>query len=336
MSLRTLSITPPLVSLFFFSAFVVAGVNVTANCTSSSFSWTFNSLGQSPCTVAAYMFATCNEGSYTILSLPSGYHYVGPTPESSNRCLCSTVGYSLLSACVACQEEKPISWFDFVANCTSTLPPSQFPNPVPAGVYVPHWAILDVTNENNWNANESYAAGDGPEYGPGAILGSSASTSSTSTYSASAYSAGGYSVSVSSSSASSTTPPTPSHSGSHAGTIGGVLGSTGIISIAVAAILYLRRKRSQAGSPDVDASQPMLNNGTVAQPSPRPPLTMKLYNPNDPTTFPGYHAGPRSLDIHPASQVTLPQRVGSGSTRLDMQTSQTHTRVYRGLPMPSA
>jgi hypothetical protein len=57
-----------------------------------------------------------------------------------------------------------------------TLLVSRFPNPVPPGTYVPHWAILDVTvclkfffkqhhnnntlqNENYWNADESYAAG---------------------------------------------------------------------------------------------------------------------------------------------------------------------------------
>ena len=39
MSLRTLSIAPPLVSLFFLSTYVVAEVNVTAICTSPSFSW---------------------------------------------------------------------------------------------------------------------------------------------------------------------------------------------------------------------------------------------------------------------------------------------------------
>ena len=85
MSLQILSVASPLVSLFFFSAFVVAGINVTAGCL-PSFSWVcilwfqhnlrhlynlmallrciqaFNSLGQSPCTVAAYMLATCYSG----------------------------------------------------------------------------------------------------------------------------------------------------------------------------------------------------------------------------------------------------------------------------------
>ena len=96
---------------------------------------------------------------------------------------------------------------------------------------------------------------------------SSATTSYTDTFPASAY----YTI-----------PPTLLHSGGHAGVAAGVsVGGLAITSIAVAAILYLRRRRSRAAPADVGASQPMLNDendGTVVQPSPRPPpLTMKLY-----------------------------------------------------------
>ena len=55
----------------------------------------------------------------------------------------------------------------------------RFPNPVPSGTRVPHWALLDVTvrcyvmfdgwecshstfqAENNWNSNKSYSVGGG-------------------------------------------------------------------------------------------------------------------------------------------------------------------------------
>ena len=58
------------------------------------------------------------------------------------------------------------SWSEYSFNCTETLPPSQwvsvleeyvgfdidvgplvrrFPNPVPEGIRVPYWALLDVT-----------------------------------------------------------------------------------------------------------------------------------------------------------------------------------------------
>ncbi|KAI0268456.1 hypothetical protein BGY98DRAFT_1138715 [Russula aff. rugulosa BPL654] len=222
MSCRILSVAPPLVSLFFFSAFVVAQINVTANCT--SLSWSFNSIGQSPCIIAAYMLGTCYGGLYTLPPPPPGDAYGGPTRETSNECECSTVGYSLMSACATCQERDPFSYSEYV------------PNPVPAGTYVPRWAILDVTrhddnilqSENDWNANESYTAGDSPEYGPGAIFGASGVyTSSASTSS----------VTTSSASASSTVPPKHSHSGSHVGAIvGGVIGGIAFIFIVVAAI----------------------------------------------------------------------------------------------------
>ncbi|KAI0275683.1 hypothetical protein BGY98DRAFT_1098726 [Russula aff. rugulosa BPL654] len=274
MSRRIPSVAPPLVSLFFFSAIVVAQVNMTANCTDLSFLWTFNSIGQSPCIVAAYMLGTCYQGIYNIPPLLPGDAYVGPALGNSNTCECSTVGYSLISACVTCQGQEPFSYTEYTLNCTSRMPHSRFPNPVPAGIYVPYWAILDVTGENNWNADESYNAGDTPEYGPGAIFGAS----------------GVYTSSAGTSSASATAPPTQSHSGSHAGAIaGGIIGGIAIISIAVAAILQRRRSHWQAASADVDASLLMPNDGTVTtvtQPSLGPPLTMKFYDPNDPTTFP--------------------------------------------------
>ena len=138
---------------------------------------------------------------------------------------------------------------------------SRFPNPVPPETFVPHWAIFDVTvcpkvllllkrhyidnilqKENNWNATESNATGgehrlpyvpfpllvtvsptfniDTPEYGPGTVFGQ-----------------GGPSA--------PSAPSTHSHSGAIAG---GVIGGIAMISVPVAAIFYLRRRRSQAAS----------------------------------------------------------------------------------------
>ncbi|KAI0271015.1 hypothetical protein BGY98DRAFT_1007935, partial [Russula aff. rugulosa BPL654] len=67
---------------------------------SSDWIWSFNSLGQNPCTVAAYMFSTCHAGSLTIQPLQSGYHHSGPpSTQGDDLCLCNTIAYSLLSAC---------------------------------------------------------------------------------------------------------------------------------------------------------------------------------------------------------------------------------------------
>ncbi|KAI0264830.1 hypothetical protein BGY98DRAFT_939727 [Russula aff. rugulosa BPL654] len=225
MSCRILSVAPPLVSLFFFSAFVVAQINVTANCT--SLSWSFNSIGQSPCIIAAYMLGTCYGGLYTLPPPPPGDAYGGPTRETSNECECSTVGYSLMSACATCQERDPFSYSEYVINCTTIVSPSQFQT-LSLREHMFLAGLFSMSRENDWNANESYTAGDSPEYGPGAIFGASGVyTSSASTSS----------VTTSSASASSTVPPKHSHSGSHAGAIvGGVIGGIAFIFIVVAAI----------------------------------------------------------------------------------------------------
>jgi hypothetical protein len=92
----------------------------------------YNSLGQNPCTVAAYLMSTCNGGcelssslpcpcifepcrlisfsAFAIKTLAPGYHYTGPGGyDDTDLCKCNTVTYSLLSACVACQGEEWIS-----------------------------------------------------------------------------------------------------------------------------------------------------------------------------------------------------------------------------------
>jgi hypothetical protein len=134
-----------LTTLSLFSGHVLAQV-YWASCTVPSFGWvplnhffplsftdhlskTYNSIEQNPCTVAAFLLSTCNGGSqssfscttsqpylrtgYNIQPLPQGYSYTGPTAGTSNTCKCSTVAYSLLSACDACQGS---TWFKYVPN----------------------------------------------------------------------------------------------------------------------------------------------------------------------------------------------------------------------------
>ncbi|KAN0119069.1 hypothetical protein V8E52_004516 [Russula decolorans] len=113
--------------------------------------------------------------------------YTGPSDyDDSDLCKCNTVTYSLLSACVACQEEEWISygipfvviikslgliWPKYMHNCTKVLPSSSFPNPVPYGTRVPYWALIDVTVKDTWDALKAYTIGGTPEAGPGTLLG---------------------------------------------------------------------------------------------------------------------------------------------------------------------
>jgi len=156
-----------LASLFYFA---VAGISAPG--CSLTWEWTFNTLGQNPCTVAAYVLSTCSGGSFLINSLQPGNSYSGPSgSDDSDLCECNTIAYSLISACDACQGADWISWAEYKYNCTTILPPSSFPNPVPAGTSVPHWALIDVTGNGTWDAIKSFSVGDTPEASPGTIIG---------------------------------------------------------------------------------------------------------------------------------------------------------------------
>jgi len=160
-----------LLTSLFFSAFAFAGVVYSPTC-DVTYEWSANSLGQNPCTVSAYLESTCAGGTFSIPALQPGSSYSGPTgSDDSDLCKCNTVVYSLLSACDACQGGQWLSWADYKYNCTTVLSPSSFPNPVPAGTSVPHWALIDVTAEGTWDAVLSLAAGDTPEAGPGTTIG---------------------------------------------------------------------------------------------------------------------------------------------------------------------
>jgi len=169
--------------------------------------------------------------------------------------------------------------------------PSLFPNPVPQYVYVPHWAILDITNENIWNVSKAYAAGGQPEYGPGALFGPSGVSTSPA--------------------------PTPSHTGGHGGMghggmchggaiASGVVAGIAGISITVSVILYIKLRRLRAVSAGVGASQPVPDDGVPVQSPPRSPLTMNFYDPNNRTTFPMNQGGQVPLNrLHAGSKSTL-------------------------------
>ncbi|KAI9452880.1 hypothetical protein BJY52DRAFT_891820 [Lactarius psammicola] len=128
----------------------------------SSWSWSFNSLGQTPCAVAAYLQGVCNNGVFTIPNLDPGNSYTGPTGpgDANDLCKCNTVVYSLMSACDACQGAKWFSWKSWSRNCTSIDPPTTFSNLIPSGTRVQEWAFLDVTEEGTWDPVLSYQVGE--------------------------------------------------------------------------------------------------------------------------------------------------------------------------------
>ncbi|KAF8465589.1 hypothetical protein DFH94DRAFT_354171 [Russula ochroleuca] len=289
------------------------------------------------------MMATCDGGNYTIPSLPPGNWYIGPHGvDDANLCYCNTVAYSLFSACGACQGQKWITWSEWVTNCTKILPPSSFPNTVPSGTSVPYWVVLNVTSENFWDFNKAFALGDLPEFGPGWTLSPSSvsvtptSSSLSPTSRSSSLSPTSSSLSPTSSRISPTRSPTPSPAGGngskHAAAIAGaVIGGAAAIAAAVFAIFYIRRRSQASVSAGVGASQqqaPSLDEVALSTLS-RPRRT-RFYDPNDPTTFPGYLGGRHSQII--PSQVPVSSEIRARNTLENTQTSLPQASGYSGLP----
>ncbi|KAH8988006.1 hypothetical protein EDB86DRAFT_3245645 [Lactarius hatsudake] len=254
MQSRVSSSVAVLTSLFLLSAGdLVAAQIIAPNCTSSLLQWSFNSIGQNSCSVAAYLLGTCDGGEFTLYPiLNSSFSYLGPPEDqAANLCFCSTVTYNLLSACSVCQGAGLRTWSDYSHNCTKTMDPSTFPNPIPPDTRVPQWALRDVTLVNLWDATTAFNTGgrplflhgfhlterlssDTPEILPGALIGTSSSSSVSPT---------------SSTSSSAPTPTSPvstsSGGGSNAGVIaGGVVG--GVVALAaIAGLLFVFRRRQQ-------------------------------------------------------------------------------------------
>jgi len=239
------------------------------NCTSAGWEWSYNSLNQNPCNVAAYLEATCHRGLFNIAPLPEGVLYRGPNAGQDDLCVCNTVVYSLLSACGACQGATLwLNWSQWDTNCSTSSSAGTYPNAIPSGTRVPRWAFLDVSVADKWNATAAQSAGDKPEG-----TGSSTSTSSTA--------APGSSTSSSSSSNKSS-----SNTGAIAGgVVGGVLAVTLLVGLA---IWYTRRRRWRA----VARPSPFMTDAPhVAEafglPDPATSTSMpKYYDPSDPSTYP--------------------------------------------------
>ncbi|KAG2121357.1 hypothetical protein BD769DRAFT_1479018 [Suillus cothurnatus] len=210
-----------------------------------------NSLGQNPCLVTAYLSSPCSDGSYDIVAIPAGTQYTGPPLNGANPCQCSTVIYSLTSACGVCQNLIPVTWSSWKTYC-STVFTQSYPMTIPNGTAVPNWAYLDVVNLPESNATSP-------------LSGSTTTSLSTSTHASTIL----YTTIL-----PDLQRPT-SKSSDVGATVGGVVGGiVGVGAIAgLAAWFLIRRRRSRRVSLAA-FSQPQM-----AQPP-------RFYNPADPSTFP--------------------------------------------------
>ncbi|KAH9059771.1 hypothetical protein EDB87DRAFT_742134 [Lactarius vividus] len=284
---------------------------VYPNCT-AGWEWSTNSLGQNPCNVAAYLEATCGSGLFKIDPLPQGSLYRGPNVNQSNLCECNSVVYSLVSACGACQGSAQwIPWSQWILNCTTVSTDGTYPKSIPAGTRIPHWAYLEVSTADTWDATAAQnaviflCAKDTPE-------GTATTVSSTS---------------VPSSTTSPSSSPNKSSSSTGAiagGVVGGVVGATVLVGLI---IWYTRRRRWRAvaqpspfmtDAPHVAVAFGLPDLGTSTS-------MPKYYDPSDPSTFPPSLRSPSATVIQttPGSE----QAHGTSTPPLSDRSR------YNGLPL---
>jgi len=273
------------------------------NC-SSGWEWSYNSLSQNPCNVAAYLESVCNGGQFDIPQLPPGRLYAGPSTAQFYPCECNTVVYSLISACAACQGSTGILWSAWSYNC-STVDNSTYPKSIPDGTRVPHWAYLDVTADSSWNASAAQSAGDSPEVTPNA----------PSTIQAS---------STASAAPKSTSGSNQNKSHSNAGEIAGaVVGAVVGGALLTAFILWYRRRRRLRAegqpSPFAEKAEAFGLQDYDASMS-----TAKYYDPSDPSTFPKPFVSPSASVIQTTASTDQVHSIG---------TRPSDRSRYNGLPL---
>ncbi|KII88418.1 hypothetical protein PLICRDRAFT_41576 [Plicaturopsis crispa FD-325 SS-3] len=265
----------------------------------SNWAWAYNSRQQSPCLVAAYLVGQCNGGTFNIDPLAVGTHYTGPTAADVTPCQCSTVTYSLISACGACQNRTVETWSAWKTNC-STVYITALPDGIniPSGTSVPSWAYLDVTTTDNFSPAAAEADLSSPE---------STGISSQSTATSPKSTAAGSTASSTATGLSDSTPTASSKKSSNTGAIaGGVVGGVvgAALIAAIVAFFLIRRRRAQTapsaaftGGPNHLMSPPpkaeyYADNNSLPPVTPFPPPSEtamsqpRLYDPSDPSTFP--------------------------------------------------
>ncbi|KAF9486420.1 hypothetical protein BDN70DRAFT_11386 [Pholiota conissans] len=211
----------------------VLGVGTVPTCL-SGFDWMFNHLGQSPCTVASALAQACTPSyDIPIPALGPLDNYLGPTPSSEDNCRCSSVFYSMISACALCQGAEITTWSFYDQNCSSVFL-TVFAPAVPVGFAVPHYAYTDPTANGKDFFNTQIAQADnGPESTAPPQASSTSSTTTT----------GGVSIPI------GTAPLTPkkkSNAGAIAGgVVGGLAGLAAIIMI-VGGLIRRRRHHRRA------------------------------------------------------------------------------------------
>jgi hypothetical protein len=256
----------------------------------AGFDWMFSSVNQSPCDVAAELAGVCVGGQFNLQPLSTGYVYLGPSVANANSCRCSSVYYSLLSGCAYCQGRNYIKWSAYNVNC-STVYSQVFIQPIPVGVKVPTWAYQNVDVSDNFNVTLAQNT-KGIESSRAAAVSSTGSKTST-----------GQGPSDTGAAASSNSTNIPAIVG---GAVGGIVGLA-LIGGLIAFLIVQRKKASttsyQQGFQPQNMTYTPNTTASLVPPtrSPPPGSPARVYDPNDPATYPavdGHNTGNGSFHTY--------------------------------------
>ncbi|KAH9939081.1 uncharacterized protein BXZ73DRAFT_76219 [Epithele typhae] len=289
-----------------------------------------NSKGQNPCLVVSWLLTPCNSpadvrrGADSVVGpLGPEEHYVGPiaTSTSATPCKCNTVYYSMIQACAACQGLSTFSqpWPTWSMNCTDPYAEAvigQYSLNIPPGTSIPSWAYLDITWRPVTHSARSSVQTSGTFNATAALA--LAEQDKPDSSASSAIMLPTSSASNSAPNSASTTSPDSGPSGAPNGAgdggtngqqktnvgaiVGGVVGGLAVLALAAAAVAawVVRRRRTNADRVPSAMFSPGPGSASVPfmaelPPSPMAAKPFRPYNPDDPTTFPGYQSHPDSI-----------------------------------------
>ncbi|KDQ49961.1 hypothetical protein JAAARDRAFT_42452 [Jaapia argillacea MUCL 33604] len=125
-----------------------------------------NLLGQDDCAIATSLKGICLGDLTPLRPLPFGFVYQGPelAYNTVNPCTCSTVFYTMVSACAWCQGGKIGMYSEWIGNCSTKMDLIGFPGTLPIGTSIPHWAYTDPdATGGTFNASTALLVGGTPE-----------------------------------------------------------------------------------------------------------------------------------------------------------------------------
>ncbi|KAI0370207.1 hypothetical protein BV20DRAFT_1043942 [Pilatotrama ljubarskyi] len=236
----------------------------------AGYAWMSNSKGQSPCLISSYLFTSCSsQAASWVFPLDPGYHYNTPLNNAASA----------------------TPWSKYSENC-STVYVNNYPKDIPSGTAVPAWAYLDITAKDRFDpvaaeavvqqgAAESTASSNTPT--SGTVLTNAPSATTTAIGAPESPNANSGNTSNSSKKSSNL-----------AAIVGGAVGGgVGLIAIGRVIFFWLRHRRNAARDAptrplDLTAGEHGQNVEKLGdyQAIPPPIPSPKLYDPDDPSTFP--------------------------------------------------